>query len=154
MKKIILGFLLSIFVIGTSHSQETASDAGMYVSGSLSTSTGDSFETSTYPSLELGLFKKNFSFGAVAGRSNLDFSIKDDSKNYYLEGKTAATTQIGAIKGFVMFGYGMYINTSHGFIEYGGGIIHSIKQVDVSVQVSNFDRINYVSLGLTYNISF
>ena len=127
----------------------------MYISGCLSMSTGDNFNQSAYPSLELGACFKNFCFGFNSGRLNIDKSPFNGEKieNYYYELKSSVSFPLGAFKGYVVAGWGQYYNSTHSFIEYGGGVVYSIKKIDLMIQVSNWDRTVYVSPCIAYNFS-
>lgn len=60
---------------------------------------------------------------------------------------------IGSIKGFVVAGWGQYYSTTHSFIEYGVGASYSIKNFDLGITASNWDRVVYVTPGICYNFS-
>lgn len=124
-----------------------------YVSGSISTSTGDNFKQNTYPSIEVGVCKNNISFGFNTGRLNLDKSpYKDENiHNYYYELKASASFSLGSIKGYGIIGWGQYYDSRHSFLEYGGGFVYSIKHIDIVLQVSSWDRQMYLSPGIVYN---
>lgn len=92
-------------------------------------------------------------FSIASGRGNLDFSSSDASSNYWFEVKSYAYIPIGNINCYVLGGWGQYINTTHSFIEYGVGASYSIKNIALSVAVSNWDNYTYISPGITYNFS-
>lgn len=124
---------------------------GKYISLDVSISNGDTISLATYPSIEFGLSKENISLGLALGRNNFRFSDRDEIGRYYWEVKATASEQFGGVKGFILFGLGNYFTTGHVFIEYGSGILKSIKNTDFFIQVSNFDGVDYISLGVTFN---
>jgi hypothetical protein len=126
----------------------------LYIAGFGSVSSGDTLKLVSYPSAEIGICYKNLSVGLNGGRNNFDFTKKDNAQNYYLEIKTTVSSQIGCVKGYLIFGYGMYMNSQHNLIEFGSGITYSISNIDLSIQVSNFDRTDYISLGIARNFYF
>jgi hypothetical protein len=123
-----------------------------YLSAGISISnTGSStFGKTSYPSIEFGGMYDNFGLGLVAGRGNLDFH-GDAIQNYWYEVKTSFNQPIGPVNVYGLFGIGNYISTKQLFIEYGVGMSISIKKYGIFVQSSNWDGIDYISTGLTYN---
>ena len=121
-----------------------------YFAGSMSTSTGDNFNQNTYAGVELGVCAKNMMFGFATGRGNLDFT-SDQTENYWYEIKSYASMPVGSVKAFVVAGWGQYYKTTHSFIEYGAGASYSIKKFDLSITVSNWDRVVYISPGVCFN---
>ncbi len=153
MKKILLlSTMLMISISINAQTDSSKKQLNCYVSGSLSTSTGNNFSQSNYAGLELGVCAKNMTFGFASGRGNLDFS-SDMIQNYWYELKTSASKQVGDVKCFVLAGWGQYYNTTHSFIEYGAGFSYSINKFDLCIQVSNWDKIVYVSPGIAYNFN-
>ena len=157
MKKLIL-IAFSLFAV-TAFSQSKNDTTkcckkglDMYLSTGLSTSTNDNFNQGTYAGLEIGVCAKNMMFGFASGRGNLDFTT-DMTENYWYEVKAYACHQFGAVKGFVVGGWGQYYKTTHSFIEYGAGASYSIKKFDLSITVSNWDRVVYISPGVCFNFS-
>lgn len=150
MKKILLiaGLIMSLNI---SAQTDSSKHVDCYIAGFLSTTSGNNFNSNTYAGLELGVYlKESLALGVVTGRGNLDFS--SDMKEYYWsEVKGTAYKQFGSVTCYVLAGWGQYYNTTHSFIEYGGGAIYSIKKFDIGVTVSNWDNIFYVSPGITYN---
>ena len=92
-------------------------------------------------------------FGLAGGRGNLDFSAKDVVENYWIEVKSYAYKSVGNINCYIVGGWGQYLNTTHSFIEYGVGASYSIKHVALSVSVTNWDNVVYLSPGICYNFS-
>lgn len=133
---------------------------GKYVSAGISVSQGDAstagqFNTNSFFWGEFGVTRGNVSMGLNFGRSNFRFDEENDEfANFYLEPKVSATVvEKGFAKGYVLFGCGAYVardNTPY-FIEYGAGTTFSFSATDLSVQWSNWDRWNYLSLGVTRN---
>lgn len=109
----------------------------------------DNFNKASFPSLEIGLMRKNISLGAVVGTENVFAS--STTRGFY-ELKTAVYQPIGACSGYVLFGAGAYMeNGFNNFIEYGAGVSYCPKKFGYFVQYSNWARTNYVSVGLSYN---
>lgn len=109
----------------------------------------DNFNKSSYPSVEIGLMRKNVSLGAVIGSENIFAS--STTRGFY-ELKTAVYHPIGVCSGYLLFGVGAYMESSfNNFIEYGVGISYAPKKFGYFVQYSNWARTNYVSVGLCYN---
>jgi hypothetical protein len=117
---------------------------------SISNTGSSTFGKTSYPSVEFGGMYDNFGLGLVAGRGNLDFH-GDAIQNYWYEVKTSFNQPIGPVSVYGIFGIGNYISTKQLFIEYGVGMSVSIKQYGIFIQSSNWDGIDYISTGLTYN---
>lgn len=153
--------LLIIFLIAsvaTTFSQKidsTKKTLDCYVSLSASAPTSDNFKQNGYPSFEFGISCKNMMFGINTGRMSFDKSpyVGENIKNYYSEIKMMTMFPIGPIKGYVLGGIGEYYESTHMFIEYGGGIDYSVGKFDLTLQVSNWNQIVYLSPGITYNFS-
>ncbi|MFN8394610.1 MAG: hypothetical protein U0176_08065 [Bacteroidia bacterium] len=149
-------FLLTAFLLLTSmafaQSDSAKKHLNCYVAGSFSTSVNDNFKQGSYAGVELGVCLKNLMFGVATGRGNLDFST-DRLQDYWFEVKAYACLPIGAVKGFVVAGWGQYYDTKHSFIEYGVGAAYSVKQFDFSMTVSNWDRVVYLSPGVAFNFA-
>lgn len=154
MKKILF-IAFGLFAMSSFAQDSKPKSLDCYVAGSVSMPSGNNFKQDAYPSLEVGVCKKNFMFGLSSGRLNFDTSPygKEKADNYYYELKTYASFPIGEIKGFVVAGWGQVFNSNHTFIEYGGGLVYSIKKVDLIVQVSSWDGKVYLSPGIAYNFS-
>lgn len=137
------------------NSESKASDSikvCYYVSAGISISnTGSStFGKTSYPSIEFGGMYDNFGLGLVAGRGNLDFN-GDAIQNYWYEVKTSFNQPIGPVSVYGLFGIGNYIRTKQLFIEYGVGMSVNIKKYGIFIQSSNWDGVDYISTGVTYN---
>ncbi len=155
MKKIVISAIVSFALSASAQTDSTKKKSlDCYFAASVSMSTGDNFKQNSFPSLELGVYFKNLAFGFNAGRFNFDKSPYGAEKldNYYYELKTVVSFPIGSIKGYAMAGWGQY-KPVHSFIEYGGGIIYSINSFDLMMQVSNWDKVVFVSPGIAYNFS-
>ncbi len=135
-----------------SQTDTTKKSLDCYISGSLSTSNGNNFNSNSYAGIEIGVCVKNITLGLASGRGNLDFS-SELIQNYWYEIKTSVSKPIGNVKCFILAGWGQYYNTTNSFIEYGAGFSYSIKNIDLCLQVSNWDKITYVSPGIAYNFS-
>lgn len=159
---------------------ESKTPTGKYVSAGISVSQGDAstagqFNTNSFFWGEFGITRNNVGIGLNFGRSNFRFDeANDEFTNLYLEPKVTATlVEKGFAKGYVLFGAGVYPRRlsyskdeliigepiigkdldfmSQYFIEYGAGTTFSFGMTDLSVQWSNWDGWNYVSMGLTRN---
>ncbi len=152
MKKVGLLIALVAFTMGSFAQTDSTKSKGldMYLGGSLSTSTGNNFNQNTYAGVELGVCAKNMMFGYATGRGNLDFT-SDMTQNYWGELKAYACLPIGSVKAFILGGWGQYYTSTHSFIEYGIGASYSVKKIDLSVTVSNWDGVVYISPGLCWN---
>ncbi|MBK9451597.1 MAG: hypothetical protein IPN95_19730 [Bacteroidetes bacterium] len=152
MKTFLLIALTLLTLSVYSQADSTKKHLNCYVSGSFSTSVNDNFKQGSYAGLELGVCLKNLMFGVASGRGNLDFSTTG-IQDYWFEVKAYACLPIGAVKGFAVAGWGQYYGTNHSFIEYGVGAAYSVKQWDFSLTVSNWDRVVYLSPGVTFNFA-
>jgi hypothetical protein len=159
MKKLILITLAIFAFVGTSVSQtsccskdSTENGVDFYVSAGLSISNtfDTTFSYSSYPSVEFGFMKDNFSLGLVAGRGNLSGFNNDDISNYWYEVKTAVSVPVGKFSGYALLGIGNYITTSRVFVEYGAGFSYSFNKFGVFSQFSNWDGTWYVTPGISY----
>jgi len=153
MKKIVCFTIVLLSISSYAQPDSTKKKSlDCYFAGSVSMSTGDNFKQNSYPSLELGVCHKNLAFGLNLGRLNFDESpyVIEKIDNYYFELKSMAYFPVGSLKGYVIAGWGQY-KPDHSFIEYGGGIAYSIKNIDLVLQISNWDRIVYLSPGIAYN---
>lgn len=124
-----------------------------YLSAGLSVANtkGSTFAKTSYPSIEFGGMYDNFGLGVVIGRGNLADFNKDIVQNYWYELKTSFTQPIGPISVYGLFGLGNYISTNQLFIEYGIGMSLPIRKYAIFIQSSNWDGIDYISTGVTYN---
>lgn len=158
MKKMLLIFAAAMTFLSANAQTDTTwgKVLNCYAAASLSTSGGDNFEQISYASAEVGVCHKNMSFGFVSGRGSLaGFSYSTENiGNYWFELKTSASVQLGVVKGYALAGWGQYYNSHHRFIEYGVGLSYSVGKFDLMAQVSNWDKVVYVSPGVAYNFSF
>ncbi len=160
MKKILvlLTLMISAFVSAQTIESKEESKIGYY--GALGLSIGNSsdsdFQHTSYPSIEAGITKDNVTLGLAVGRSNLaDFGKElkgSNINNYWYEAKGTASTPIGITNGYIVLGVGNYINTDTVFIEYGAGINYTLKKITYFVQASNWDRVWYNSVGVSFNL--
>jgi hypothetical protein len=162
MKNFILLLLLSpIFMLGQSsihhhNSTEKISDTatylpniGYYVSVGVSLSNGPSVKNSAFPSIEFGVSHKNLMGGLSVGKGSFN---KQTTTDYFYEFKGYTSIPLGAVKAYMIFGAGSYFNSKYAFIEYGSGVTYSIKKTDISLQASNWDKVDYLSLSFAYNL--
>lgn len=157
MKKIIC--LILVFLITASsfaQSDSTKTKTNFYASAGISIGHVDqndesinSFNKASYPSLEIGLTRKNLSLGAVFGFENV--LVSSSSRKFY-ELKTAISYPVGNYSGYALFGVGSYFeNSFSNFIEYGAGFSYAPSKLGYFVQYSNWARANYISVGVSYN---
>jgi len=139
MKRIII-LLLTIPVIGFSQKQPLVP----YLSLSTSIGSFKDFNQSSYPSMEVGLSKNNYSYGVIYGRS----SFEKNSPSFY-ELKTSYSFMISKLQSYILLGGGSYFDSNY-FYEYGFGFNFNLnKSFSVFTQLSNWDRSNYLSFGIT-----
>lgn len=115
-----------------------------------------SFTDSSFPSVEVGINVKNVAIGVNVGRTNFhNLGDNTDSiKNYYSELKVVPSFPLGAVSANLIFGAGSYFTGRGTFIEYGTGISYSVGKCSYGLSYSNFDGVDYISLGLSYNFNF
>jgi len=162
MKKLILIVTAIFAFIGVSNAQcdmstkdTTAKESGIdfYVSAgvSMSNGAGEKFSYTSYPSVELGIMKNNFSLGLVVGRGNfVRTGGLDYFSDYWAELKTALYIPVGNFNTYGLIGIGSYFESNKMFIEYGVGFSYSFKKIGVFSQVSNWDGAWYVTPGVSY----
>lgn len=153
MKKLTLALVTLFLSASTLFAQEeTKVKPDVYVSAGLSISNSydTTFSYSSYPSVEVGLMKNNFSFGLVLGRANLSGFDADAASNYWYEGKAAVYVPIGKFNGYALLGIGNYFSTKRVFVEYGAGFSYSFNKFGVFAQASNWDGYWYVTPGVSY----
>jgi hypothetical protein len=155
MKKSILILMAMFAFIGVSNAQDTTNEnsgVDVYVAAGLSMSNtyDTTFAFSSYPSVEVGIMKNNWSMGLVLGRGNNVFRTKDDISNYWWEIKTALSFPIGNFSGYGLLGIGNYMSTKRLFVEYGAGFSYCWNNFGVFSQVSNWDGAWYVTPGISY----
>ena len=124
-----------------------------YVSYGLSMTNSSDFATSSYTGIEGGIMKGNLGLGVVFGRGSLAGLGKngDNIRNYFYEAKMTGSFPIGNVSGTFLVGYGGYIDTKHQFIEYCVGISYSVGKFAYGATYSNWDGVNYVTPGITFN---
>lgn len=111
----------------------------------------NNFNKASYPSLEVGIIRKNVSLGAVFGYENM--LVSSSTRKFY-EIKTAISHPIGDYSGYILFGVGSYFEKNfNNFIEYGVGFSYAPKKLGYSVQYSNWATVNFVSVGLSYTFN-
>lgn len=150
MKKI----LFTLFVLSSLSlfSQNEKKPIGGYVSGGISIPGGSqSFESRSYASIETGISYDNVSAGFVIGRANLE---EANFQNMFWEVKASPSVWMSPVFGYAVLGYGAYMDYKRSFLEYGAGVSLPIKNMAYFAQITNWDEINYVSVGLTYNFKY
>lgn len=152
MIKLLITAIFSISLIITTNAQEEHTKPDVYVSAGWSIS--NTFDTtlaySSYPSIEAGLMKNNFSLGLVFGRANLSGFNHDNSSNYWYELKAGLYFPVGKFNGYALLGLGNYISSERFFVEYGAGASYSFNKFGVFAQASNWDGTWYVTPGVSY----
>lgn len=153
MRKIFIIIALVMSLIGSA--QETSKNPYTYYLGTgISITNSDDFSASSYISTELGVTRDNISVGAIWGRNNLtDLGQNETFNNYWYEGKVAVLFPLGKVDGYGLAGIGSYIESGAVFTEYGLGVSKSFKGFGVFLQASNWDSVNYVSTGVTFNLN-
>lgn len=150
MKRIL--FVIMALISISAFSQESKSKISGYVSGGLSIPGGtQSFKTRSYASIETGICYENLTAGLVIGRASLD---KADFHNMFWELKASPSISLSPVFGYAVLGYGGYMDYKKSFLEYGVGILYPVKNTSYFMQITNWDEINYMSVGLTYNFKF
>lgn len=158
MKKL---FLILIAVLATTVAtaqtscckKDSASGVDYYVSAGLSISNnGDTtFSYTSYPSIEFGVMKNNFSLGLVVGRGNfVRTGGVDYFSNYWTEVKAAVYVPVGNFNAYGLLGVGSYFEDRGIFVEYGAGFAYSFNKLGVFAQASNWDSYWYVTPGISY----
>lgn len=153
MKKIILALLVLISTV-TFAQETTENPYTYYLSTGISITNSDDFQGSSFVSTEVGVMRDNISVGAVLGRNNLvNIGENESFNNYWYEGKVAVSFPLGKVDGYALAGVGSYIENGNIFTEYGLGVSKYFKGFGVFVQMSNWDSVNYISSGLTFNLN-
>jgi hypothetical protein len=136
------------------------SDVSFYTSFGLSIGNqgGDSFNNTSYLSIENGIMYKDFFGGIVIGNGNLKL---DKGDFYFWEAKVGCTFPIGILNGSAFFGAGSYFTEkyftvegekTHGvFIEGGAGISYTYKKLSFGVCYSRWDGLDYITPAITIN---
>lgn len=149
MKKLFITFaLLLVSTLGFSQ-EESKPNYNYYLSAGLSVTNSDSFEDSSYASVELGVMRDNVSLGAILGRNNLTNIGTENFNNYWYEVKLGVYQPVGKVDAYGILGIGAYIDGSSTFLEYGLGVSKQIGALGYFAQVSNWDTVNYISLGVS-----
>ncbi len=134
-------------------SKDSTSGVDLYVSVGLSISNnGDTtFAYTSYPSIEFGVMKNNFSLGLVVGRGNfVRTGGVDYFSNYWTEVKAAVYVPVGNFNAYGLLGLGSYFEDRGIFVEYGAGFSYSFNKLGVFAQASNWDGFFYITPGFSY----
>lgn len=123
-----------------------------YISIGVSLSNNDKISDGASQSIEVGFTKENISLGLSIGRDTFNYS-SDKLSNYYVEPKITGSLPFGVLTGTLIFGVGKYINSTSNFIEYGSGLIYSVKQISYGITYSNFNKVDYISPSITYTFN-
>lgn len=152
MRKLFYVLFAFIALTVTAQAQETKSN---YVSASLSLANADgqSFNESTYASVEYGIVRKGVAYGLAVGRGQLqgnrELSNGDSTtnfQNYFWEVRVQPTFPLGSVTGSVILGAGSFFGSSDaGFIEYGLGVSKSYGDLSYGLSYSNWNGVNYVT---------
>lgn len=153
MKKKIFTAVISLLFLNVQAQETTNTKPSLYLATGLSISNSydTTFAYSSYPSVEVGLMKNNFSMGLVLGRANLSGFDQDVASNYWYELKSAVSFPMGNLSGYALLGIGNYMTTKRVFVEYGAGFSYSFNKLGVFAQASNWDGYWYVTPGLSYS---
>lgn len=144
MKSLLTTLLLVIAVAFTSNAQTDVYAAGGVSIGNSGTS---DFASTSYPSLELGIMRDNYSVGLVAGLS--DFN--DNSTSWYeLKLSHTVLSNDDGYGVYILGGVGTYDGSQRVFIEYGTGVSYSWEHLGIFTQASNWDGSWYITPGLSY----
>ena len=141
MKKFLT--VVTILLFGVLYSQK----GNFYTSAGISMTNSDNFTDTTFLSLEFGYFKNNISYGVVVGSTDLNLN------SYWYEGKLAYKLNTPHFQPYGLVGVGSYFSNSNIFIEYGVGVSKAFNNIEVYTQLSNWDRVNYLTTGLSYNFN-
>ena len=154
MKKLFFTLIALIALTVTAQAQETKNEKTNYVSASLSLANsveGQSFNETTYASVEYGIVRKGVAYGLAVGRGQLNGDVTSnatgqDFRNYFWEVRVQPTFPLGSVTGSVILGAGSYFATSDaGFIEYGVGVSKSYGDLSYGLSYSNWNGVNYVT---------
>lgn len=148
-------FSLLLLVSCSLSAQETKENTyGAYgsVGVSIGNSNEDTFQNTSYPSVEVGVTKENLSLGLAFGKSSFDFKNKS-LNSYWYEIKFVPSTPMGSVDIYGIFGVGNYLDTNRYFIEYGGGVTGKLtNHLNYFVQASSWDGFWYVTPGVTFSL--
>ncbi len=111
------------------------------------------FEESSFPSVEIGVARKNLMVGLSLGRGNLKDMASNNDKigNYYWEVRVTPSFPLGIIDANVVFGAGSYFTRTLGtFIEYGSGISYTKGDYTYGIGYSNWDGVDYITPSISY----
>lgn len=139
-KKLLLALIMTLSLIVNAQSN-------LYVNIGVSSSSGKTFAENAYPSLEFGKVFDDHTFGVCVGQNNLVF--KDN--NYYSEITYSRLVRLNNFPVLFNAGIGKYMITPSFFVEYGLGTMHSIKNYDFIIKVTNFDGTTYLGISNTFN---
>jgi len=159
MKKVLL---FAILLVSTLTFAQSTQDGGFveglespitpYIAAGLSMSNGNDFQTTSYPSLEVGIMIENWSIGGVLGRNNLVSTSPEVIENYWWEVKTAFSHSLDFVSIYGLLGVGAYIDRDYGmFIEYGVGASKEFGNFGMFAQASSWDGTWYVTPGFSYS---
>lgn len=157
-KKLFLLFAVCTYARVWAQKDTLPKPVTFYVSAGISISNvnkanpaADNFNKASYPSIEVGLTKKNVSGGIVMGYENM---LVDKTTRGFAELKTSFSYVNGSFAEYALFGVGAYAqNSLVTFIEYGVGFAWMPKSTGVFIQYSNWANANYVSVGITQNLN-
>jgi hypothetical protein len=166
MKKLfyVLFAFIALTVTAQAQTDSTKVKTTKYVSVGLSINptTNDSFEYSSYPSVEVGITRNDVSYGVVFGRGSLKglADSQDNFANYFYEFKVSPSVSLGFVNANLILGVGGYINgggqnpengdTNSSFVEYGFGFSKSYGNLSYGLSYSNWDGMNYVTPSVSY----
>jgi hypothetical protein len=123
---------------------------------SLANSAGQSFNETTYASVEYGIVSKGVAYGLSLGRGQLQGDIttnttSQDLRNYFWEIRVQPAFPLGSVTGSVILGAGSFFGSSDaGFIEYGLGVTKSYGDLSYGLTYSNWNGFDYVTPSVSY----
>lgn len=157
--------LIALTVTAQAQTDSTKVKTTKYVSVGLSINptTNDTFEYSSYPSVEVGITRNDVSYGVLFGRGSLKGlgDSVDTFSNYFYEFKVSPSVSLGYVNANLILGIGGYINsggqnstngdTDSSFVEYGFGLSKSYGNLSYGLSYSNWDGLDYVTPSLSYS---
>lgn len=119
-----------------------------YVEASLSVGGGSGLDGS-FPSLGGGVSFEDWSVGGLLGRRDLaPREGPEQASDYFYEAKWCPTLGArGKVSFYGLLGVGGYFSTDVLFIEYGAGASLAAGPGGITLQWSNWDSGDYVSVG-------
>lgn len=121
--------------------------AGLSVAG-FQDDGNQTFANTSFASAEIGTYWENIAVAGVFGISTLDAT-----DSFWYEGKVMYTQPWETVSVFALLGVGTYTDNSNVFLEYGGGFSVPFESFALFTQLSNWDRVNYISVGASIDLN-